>query len=288
MKRACRWQRSPTNKDTGSQGNGAAIARTENMHVRYRFDVKNQVRVGANTLRIRFDSPVAYARRMHQATGEIVYAFGHLPPNNSISKATCHFGWDWGPSLPSAGIWRPIHLEAGPAVRIAAGRPNVLEASAERAVVEVAIDLTAADASLAVEARLLAPDGGCVAAARQPGETTVRLRLDVARPRLWWPAGHGEQPLYTLELRVANLNDDTLACETRRVGLKTAAIVSEADPGGRSFAIHVNGRPVFARGYNWIPDDCFPSRVTAERTRERLQQPLDSHANIIRVWGGGL
>ncbi len=268
--------------------NGVELARTENMHVRYRFDVKDRVRAGANTLRIRFDSPCAYARRMHEETGKIVYAFDHLPPNNSIRKAACHFGWDWGPSLPSAGVWRPIYLEAGPALRIAAVRPSVGEASAGRAVVEVAVDLAGVGDGCLVEACLRAPDGRAAATATAAATSTTRLRLGVDRPQLWWPAGYGLQPLYTLEVKVKNGSGEVLAACSRKTGLKKAEIVSEPDAGGRSFAIHINGQPVFARGYDWIPDDSFPSRVTPERTRERLQQALDGNANIIRVWGGGL
>ncbi len=268
--------------------NGTEIARTENMHVRYRFDVKDRVRAGANTLRIRFDSPCAYARRMHKQTGEVVYAFDHLPPNNAIRKATCHFGWDWGPSLPSAGVWRPIYLESGPTVRIAAVRPSVVEATAERATVDIAVDRTAGGDKLTVEACLLAPDGHCVATAKGAAASCSRLRLHVAQPRLWWPVGYGAQPRYTLAVRITDLAGETLDTWAKQIGLRLAEIVSEPDAGGRSFAIRINGQPVFARGYDWIPDDCFPSRVSDARTCERLQQALDSHANIIRVWGGGL
>jgi len=268
--------------------NGSELARTENMHVRYRFDVKDRIRAGANILRIRFDSPCAYARRRHKETGEVVYAFDHLPPNNSIRKAACHFGWDWGPSLPSAGVWRPIYLEAGPAARIAAVRPNVVEATAERAVIAIAVDLAGVGDGCLVETCLRAPDGRVAATGRAAATATTRLRLEADQPRLWWPVGYGKQPLYTLEVKVTKGSGEALAAWAKRIGLRKAEIVSEPDAGGRSFAIHINGRPVFARGYDWIPDDCFPSRVTDERTRERLRQALDSHANIIRVWGGGL
>jgi len=36
-----------------------------------------------------------------------------LPANYSFSrKAAYHYGWDWGPRLVTAGIWKPIKLRA--------------------------------------------------------------------------------------------------------------------------------------------------------------------------------
>ena len=50
----------------------------------------------------------------------------------------------------------------------------------------------------------------------------------------------------------------------------------------------VNGQPVFARGVNWVPGDCFPSRIGPELYAQRLTQARDANVNLIRVWGGGI
>ena len=60
------------------------------------------------------------------------------------------------------------------------------------------------------------------------------------------------------------------------------------DADGTPFALTVNDEPLFVRGVNWIPDDCFLPRVTAERYRHRLEQAADANVNLIRVWGGGV
>ncbi len=39
---------------------------------------------------------------------------------------------------------------------------------------------------------------------------------------------------------------------------------------------------------DWIPDDCFPSRITPERYRERVQQAKDANVDLLRIWGGGI
>ncbi len=271
--------------------NGTLVAETEDMHIVYRFPVKALLRPGENNLAITFTSPIRYAQKMLERLGHLNYSFPHNPPHNFIRKAACHFGWDWGPSLPGAGIWRPIRLEGWNTARIEAVRPLVRRADAEQAEVEVLVDVaTASGATVAtVKVRLLAPDGAVVA----EGTTGTAGRpqsvvLIVSKPQLWWPAGHGDQPLYTLEVVLADSAGRTLDTWRKRTGLKTSRIVSEKDTYGQSFALEVNSRLVFAKGYNWIPDDCFPSRVNTARYRRRILQAREGGANILRVWGGGL
>ena len=89
--------------------NGREIAFADNMHITWVWDVKEQLHAGENTLEIRFDSPILYcAKKAEEAPGwessDATPGFRHL------RKAHCMFGWDWGPRLPDAGIWRPIFL----------------------------------------------------------------------------------------------------------------------------------------------------------------------------------
>ena len=97
---------------------------------------------------------------------------------------------------------------------------------------------------------------------------TVRLRVpDVA---LWWPRGYGEQPLYDVELTLLH-GAEALDVWRRRVGFRTVELDRSPDEHGTGFTLAVNGERLFARGVNWIPDDVFPSRITRERYRTRLQ-----------------
>ncbi len=57
---------------------------------------------------------------------------------------------------------------------------------------------------------------------------------------------------------------------------------------GAAFAFVVNGRRTWIRGFNWIPDDCFPARVTPQRLADRIDTALAANANLLRVWGGGV
>ena len=105
-------------------------------------------------------------------------------------------------------------------------------------------------------------------------------------PQLWWPAGYGEQPLYTVE--VALWKDNILADTwTRRVGLRTLTMSTAKDQWGEEFCHVVNGVKIFAMGADYIPEDNILSRMNPQRTRRLLSDAKLAHMNTVRVWGGG-
>ena len=89
--------------------NGEEIARTSNMHRRYQFPVRHLLVAGKNTLSVSFDSAWAFAEDARSVAGDLPNAYP--TPFNFIRKMACNFGWDWGPSLVTAGIWRPVRLD---------------------------------------------------------------------------------------------------------------------------------------------------------------------------------
>jgi beta-mannosidase len=104
---------------------------------------------------------------------------------------------------------------------------------------------------------------------------------------VWWPIGYGEQPL--AELTVALSTDDQeLDIWQRRLGFRTVKLDTSPDENGTQFTLSVNDRPLFAKGVNWIPDDHFLTRITAERLERRLDQAVAANVNLLRVWGGGI
>jgi beta-mannosidase len=89
--------------------NGVELGRTANQHRGYRFPAEGVLRPGANALKITFESAYAYAEDLQRTLGDRPNAYPE--PFNFIRKQACNFGWDWGPTLVTAGIWRPIGLE---------------------------------------------------------------------------------------------------------------------------------------------------------------------------------
>jgi beta-mannosidase len=120
-----------------------------------------------------------------------------------------------------------------------------------------------------------------------PGDHHATAVVRVPEPRLWWPRTHGEQPLYEVQVSVEDVESGELDSWRRRVGFRTVELDTRPDDEGTPFTIRINGRPIFIRGANWIPDDCFPTRVDAERYARRVDQAVDAGMNLLRIWGGG-
>src|SRR5207248_266216 len=121
--------------------NGSLVAQTQNMHRGYRFDVRPMLRRGTNELRITFASPLNYAQAMEKQIGPLPYVNNPVGPYNFIRKMACNFGWDWGPALPTCGIWRGVRLEGWSGARILAVRPTVDLLQEVSAVVLMDVDL---------------------------------------------------------------------------------------------------------------------------------------------------
>lgn len=254
--------------------NGREIAFADNMHITWVWNVKEQLHAGENTLEIRFDSPILYcAKKAEEAPGwessDATPGFRHL------RKAHCMFGWDWGPRLPDAGIWRPIFLRTWDTARL----ENALMLQAHHdGVVDVTIRPEIAGES-AWSAEITAPDGEVIII---PETTAAEQVITIEHPQLWWPNGLGKQPLYRVTVRLAT--GDT---RTWRIGLRTMTVSREKDEWGEEFCHVVNGMKVFAMGADYIPEDNILARVTPERTRRLLEDCKAANFNAIRVWGGG-
>ncbi|MEV4219004.1 glycoside hydrolase family 2 protein [Nonomuraea sp. NPDC049725] len=251
--------------------NGVTVGSTANQHRSYRFPVRHLLREGANTLTVTFEPAVAHAEALRERLGFRPGAYA--APYSFVRKMACNFGWDWGPALVTAGIWRPIGLESWSGARLAEVRPQVrldgpagvvdVHVRVERAT-EAPLTLTADVAGVSAEVPLAA------------GQRTAVVSLSVPDPLLWSPRGYGEPHRYELTVRLGGSRWQ------RKIGFRSVELDRDA------FRLSVNGEPVFVKGVNWIPDDCFPSRVTRERLAARFAQAVDAGVNLLRVWGGGL
>ena len=259
--------------------NGRLVARTENMFIGFRWDIRPLLRQGTNTLSVRFGSATRYIR---------THRTGHRPREindpvggcTAIRKEQCQFGWDWGPRFVTAGIWRDIRLEAWSANRIdevGVGQDHRRDGTV----------------LLTLNPRLARRDPGATCAWRlrlgsRVVETGTGTEVVVSKPRLWWPNGQGEQPLYDLELDITGSSGAPVGRWARRIGLRTVTLEQKPDMWGTSFHFAVNGRPIFAKGANWIPAHCFVAGLPRSAYARDLEAAAAANMNMVRVWGGGV
>jgi beta-mannosidase len=271
--------------------NDRAVLEADNMFRTWRVDAKPSLKLGANTLRVVFRSPVNEILPRMKTLGYELPASNDQGEKTSphTRKAPYQYGWDWGPRFVTCGVWKPARLEAWDDARLVDLHvlQNHLDKDAAQLTAEVEVESSGtSDAVVLVED----PSDKRVAARQtvklSPGANRFALKLSVPSPQLWWPAGLGPQKLYALRARLVSGGKVSDELSTR-VGLRTLELRQSADAAGKSFTFLVNGVPVFAKGANWIPADSFPERVTRERYRHLLESARDANMNMLRVWGGG-
>ena len=266
--------------------NGTVIAETRNMHRTYRADVRSLLLVGANELSVTFASPVRYADRESLEQGYRPHVNHH--PYNAIRKMACNFGWDWGPDVATVGLWRPVSLQSWSGVRLDSVQPTVTM-EGDRGIATVRIEIAVAGSSAGSSAAMARVSVGTESATVkfEPGQTVAEAHIVVENAERWWPIGHGEHPLYGLDVVLEGegvIRDSW----SSRIGFRTVRVDTTPDESGTPFTILVNERPIFIKGANWIPDDAFVHRVDRARYEERILQAASANINLLRVWGGGI
>jgi beta-mannosidase len=269
--------------------NGQLLGLTDNMFRTYCWDVKDHLSPGGNTLSIIFRSPVGYIKtrqRARKLPGIMNDGMAH------VRKVQSHFGWDWGPRLPTSGIWREIELRGSSTARFDDVHLRQVHADGQVTLTVAAEIEQWRTGTLMVQLKLTGPDGTVQQVATTVAEhgseehLSVTLTLPVDSPRLWWPNGLGEQPLYQAVV-VLTEDDCLLDRRTFQIGLRQLELCREPDPWGETFTFVVNGVPVFAKGADWIPADSFPTRLTLERYERWIRDSAAANMNMLRVWGGG-
>lgn len=263
------------------------LGRTRNMHRTFRFDVTDALRSGPAPLTVAFTSAYEEAERVRALLGDRPGAYDE--PYQYIRKMACSFGWDWGPTLVTAGLWRQPRLERWSTARLAEVRPEVTVREDGTGIVSVHVDVQRSHRGAGqVLALALSVAGVDVHGDIPAGADRATLRAEIPDVARWWPRGYGDQPLYSCTVTLAGDGGAPLDRWERAVGFRTVELDTTADSHGSAFTLVVNGTPLFARGVNWIPEDVFPSRVTPELYRQRLEQAAAAGVDLVRVWGGGI
>jgi len=287
--------------------NDSFLAAVNNMHRTWQFDIKSFLKAD-NKLELVLHSPTKFIEAENEKD-PILGQEDAMRGMAYLRKAHCMFGWDWGPRLPDAGIWKPVKLIAYNEARI--DSVNIRQKHSDGRVMlsfDIDIDKIGEEhirrfgrddkrlEGLCLSGKLTMPCG----CERELTHEELLKGIELENPKLWWPNGFGEQPLYTVEislLSAANSNESgksdsendciVLDCLSKRIGLRTMTMHREKDQYGESFYHEVNGVSIFAMGADYIPEDNILPRTNRERTYELLLQAKNANHNCVRVWGGG-
>ena len=258
--------------------NGKEVGKTGNRFLRYEFDVKPFLKEGKNEIKAIFESSerISYAEAGKRKEPYCIQNTT-VKKINLVRKPQCHGGWDWGLTQMVTGFCGTIRLIGAE------------DAVLEYATVDQAFNDDYSEAK--VKVTVVTDAKGAKSSVRFNGETKAAdadgvAEFTVKNPKLWWPNGQGEHPLYPL---VVTLGDQAIE---KRIGLRKIEVINEktVSKEGKdelSLVFAVNGKRIFAKGADWIPCDAYENRQTEEKYRDLVKSAADANMNMIRVWGGG-
>jgi beta-mannosidase len=273
--------------------NDAKVGEASNMFTPWRFDIKTAVKEGKNVIAIRFKPIYKIASELEE---QHKHKYTCLSSDNFsarpyVRKAQYSFGWDWGPTLPTSGIWREAKVVTYNTARLGYVSGLPIEVENEKAKIKVVAEIHAIkEVDLTVKFALVGFGQNInqeTALKAHPGRNFAECELVVMEPRLWWPRGYGKANLYDAIISVWSENQ-LLQDTTIKVGIRKIELIEEPDAEGKTFIFCINGQNVFCKGANWVPADSFLPKVNYEQYFKLLTLAADANFNMLRVWGGGV
>jgi len=263
--------------------NGGPVLKADNMFRRWSIDCTEQLTKGNNNLTIIFKSALAEVKRKSK---ELSYS---IPGGEwaFARKAAYHFGWDWGPRLITAGIWKPVYINTWQNIGFKDIRLQTVSVDAERANLVATVSFNS-DKVIATEISVLLAktELTVIKIDAKKGLNIVKIPFEVKKPNLWWCNGSGAQNLYDLEVSLKEKN--LVISKSISYGIRIVELVQETDSIGKSFFFKVNGIPVFMKGANTIPRHSFIPSASEKDLRNLLNSAASSGVNMLRIWGGGV
>lgn len=258
--------------------NGKLLFYANNMFVKWKIPVKNHLKVGQNHLKIHFLNPLKIAKNLAK---QLPY---ELPEGERVfvRKVQHHFGWDWSPKLLTAGIWQPVYIESYSKAELVDWQYEQIFLNEKRADLMFKLDINSENKG---NYKILINQKSYDVFLNK-GKNLINIPLKIEDPIRWWCNEIGEPYLYSFKVELFD-NKQLLDTKSKKIGLRTIELVQTPDEKGSSFYFKLNGKQVFIKGANYVPQDIFLHRVIREKTFELVKQAKLANINMLRVWGGG-
>ncbi|KAJ9215889.1 CAZyme family GH2 [Paecilomyces variotii] len=270
---------------------GTIVLESDNMFLSHRLNVTDFLKAQKqHVLEIEFDSALIRARKIKDSHPDHRWVgYNGEMARLGVRKAQYHWGWDWGPLLMTAGIWRPVRLEMY-SIRVddicvetqlsKDHQAATVMASAQMTGDSPAVYKAVFSLSLMgheIERKIVSIDAN----------GNAKAGIDIVNPQLWWPNGYGPQTLYELSVCITK-DGEAFHQVSKKIGIRSAEVVQELDKYGKSFLFRINGVDIFCGGSCWIPADSFLPSITKDRYRQWIELMAAGRQVMIRVWGGGI
>lgn len=262
--------------------NGKKILHSDNQFVRYEKDVKNLLKKRGNELKVRF-YPFDAQRDSLIETYPL-----HFPEKYAVMrKAAYQNGWDWAPRYLNIGIWKDVELLGWNDIKIENISFLTQNVTGESAKMIANIAITNDfDGVLRFD---IFGDGIKLAekSISGKGKSLVSIPFTLENAELWWPNEMGKQKMTEFEINIYK-NEKIIDTKKVTTGIRSIELIEEPDSIGCAMYFKVNGKKVYIKGANYVPEEMIETWMSREKTEKLLAECVPAHFNMLRVWGGGI
>lgn len=285
--------------------NGRYIGTHRSIHYPFIYDVKRLLVLGTNQICIRITSGLEEVSRedveeLNNAVCLETHNGGKFRGDarrSFVRRPQYTVGWDWGPKVITVGITGNVFLRSYKTIAVREVKLTTIALKDNTAKIKAMVNIESLDfigskscdvkvalyheeklvSSIVLEGQLLTS-----------GYNYIEKEITIENPKLWWPNGYGEQPLYEVRVealcRQARDEYPVFTYGIRTIELDTSVIQGE----DRYFRLIVNGKDIYCKGGNWIPNDFIYARVPDKKYEVLIEEAVTANFNMIRIWGGGL
>lgn len=259
--------------------NDSLLLQADNMFRKWNIAVNDIIKEKNNTLKIVFSSVHQHQDLKRQALGY------DLPGGDRVHsrKAAFHYGWDWGAKINPSGIWKRVEISAWSKAKIKDFYLEQTDLSDSLAKINAHVQL-----DIQQEGRYqIQLNNNSYFFNLKKGPQQLSIPITIEKPLLWWPSSHGQPKRYSIDLNL--LKDKKLIQQTsQKIGLRTVELITDKTAQGSVFYFKINGKAIFMKGANYIPQDHLQNRVKSQHYHDLLNNVKQANMNMLRVWGGGI
>lgn len=267
--------------------NGRMVGHIDGAFMRGKYDVTDLLVPGqTNAVAVRLIKNDTPGHMKQKTFANTDVNGGTLGGDNPTYHAS--IGWDWIPTVRGRndGIWDDVYMTTSGPVTIEDPFVTTDLPLPDTTYADIHVETTLVNhTNQAVRGTLRATYGDVtleqpVTLAASESQTVTMTPQRMRNPKLWWPAGYGNQDLYDVQIQflAGNNVSDTKSFMS---GVREMAYTEDDN----ILRIYINGRRFIGRGGNWG----FPESMLLYRGREydaAVKYHADMHFTMIRNWVG--
>lgn len=264
--------------------NDSLILSANNTFRSWEVDISDIIAL-ENELQIHFYSTDSIEKL---ATAQLDYELPEAP-RVFTRKPQFQYGWDWGPTIKTMGIWKNVSLISYEKIRLKEVFIQTNEISNTQATLTAHLTINAQEYDeISVEIiNNTTQETTQHSLEVSNTQTEYSIPLSIENPKLWWTHNLGKPFLYDFEIRLQQ-GRSVVDKISKKVGVRTIELVTKKDSVGERFYFKLNGKPVYMKGANTIPQNIFLAEISPYQHEQLISDVVEANMNMLRVWGGGI